>query len=144
LDLPPTDAAGLDGPLILRRFRGLGKDLPRWHGDDGAWLTQLSRAKLLIWLDPEAKTDPLLQHQAVAHLFGGRDAPGDLPPGLAAPLVEESALERARPAADLVTVMDADPSQLQALFAAMDGSSFVLQGPPGTGKSQTITNLIGK
>ncbi|MCA9552975.1 MAG: hypothetical protein KC933_23265, partial [Myxococcales bacterium] len=39
-------------------------------------------------------------------------------------------------------VVDADSSQLAAVFAAKDGNSFVLQGPPGTGKSQTITNLI--
>ncbi|WMT53647.1 DUF4011 domain-containing protein [Ferroplasma acidiphilum] len=40
------------------------------------------------------------------------------------------------------TVMDADSSQLMAIYAARSGSSFILNGPPGTGKSQTIANII--
>ena len=40
------------------------------------------------------------------------------------------------------TVMDADSSQLQAVYAARTGASFILNGPPGTGKSQTIANII--
>jgi superfamily I DNA and/or RNA helicase/very-short-patch-repair endonuclease len=39
-------------------------------------------------------------------------------------------------------VVDADSSQLEAIYYAAQGKSFVLQGPPGTGKSQTITNII--
>ena len=38
-------------------------------------------------------------------------------------------------------VVDADPSQQEAILCAKKGVSFVLQGPPGTGKSQTITNI---
>ncbi len=40
------------------------------------------------------------------------------------------------------TVMDADSSQLMAIYAARNGASFILNGPPGTGKSQTIANII--
>lgn len=40
------------------------------------------------------------------------------------------------------TVMDADSSQLNAVYAAGCGASFILNGPPGTGKSQTIANII--
>ncbi len=40
------------------------------------------------------------------------------------------------------TVMDADSSQLNAIYAARCGASFILNGPPGTGKSQTIANII--
>ncbi len=43
---------------------------------------------------------------------------------------------------DLLQVVDADSSQLDAMRLAQAGVSFVMQGPPGTGKSQTITNLI--
>ena len=39
-------------------------------------------------------------------------------------------------------VVDADSSQLEAIYYASKGKSFILQGPPGTGKSQTITNII--
>lgn len=44
----------------------------------------------------------------------------------------------------LHNVVDADTSQLNAIYNAKMGKSFVLQGPPGTGKSQTITNLIAE
>ena len=40
------------------------------------------------------------------------------------------------------TVMDADSSQISAVYAARAGASFILNGPPGTGKSQTISNII--
>ncbi len=40
------------------------------------------------------------------------------------------------------TIMDADSSQLNAIYAARCGASFILNGPPGTGKSQTIANII--
>ncbi len=40
------------------------------------------------------------------------------------------------------TVMDADSSQIKAIYAARKGASFILNGPPGTGKSQTISNII--
>ncbi|SMD31550.1 DUF4011 domain-containing protein [Picrophilus oshimae] len=39
-------------------------------------------------------------------------------------------------------VLDADSSQLKAIYAARKGASFILIGPPGTGKSQTIANII--
>jgi superfamily II DNA/RNA helicase len=41
-------------------------------------------------------------------------------------------------------VIDADPSQQQAIAAVLSGSNLILQGPPGTGKSQTIANLIAE
>ena len=40
------------------------------------------------------------------------------------------------------TVMDADSSQIRAIYSARSGGSFILNGPPGTGKSQTIANII--
>ena len=41
-------------------------------------------------------------------------------------------------------IVDADSSQLEAIYHAKKGHSFILQGPPGTGKSQTITNIIAE
>lgn len=43
---------------------------------------------------------------------------------------------------DTYTVVDADSSQLLAIYDINQGKNIVLQGPPGTGKSQTITNII--
>ncbi len=39
-------------------------------------------------------------------------------------------------------VVDADGTQLRAIFAVSQGRNLLIQGPPGTGKSQTIANLI--
>ncbi|MBL0053808.1 MAG: DUF4011 domain-containing protein [Bacteroidetes bacterium] len=39
-------------------------------------------------------------------------------------------------------VVQADPTQNNALAFARKGESYIIQGPPGTGKSQTISNLI--
>ena len=46
------------------------------------------------------------------------------------------------PLSDIPTVVDADSSQLAAVYACLKGRNLVLQDPPGTEKSQTITNLI--
>ncbi|MCB9539539.1 MAG: DUF4011 domain-containing protein [Myxococcales bacterium] len=138
LEVTPTDGAGVDVPLIVRRFRALVRDVAGLEVIDTAFLAEFSFTKFLMWLDLEAKRDALLANPVVRHLFD--PAEGGFP--LEAPLVTEDALDAARGAADSATVMEADPSQLQAVLAAADGSSFVLQGPPGTGKSQTIANLI--
>ena len=45
-------------------------------------------------------------------------------------------------AADMLHVVDADPSQIAVIEDAKAGRSLVVEGPPGTGKSQTIVNII--
>ncbi|NLC17044.1 MAG: DUF3320 domain-containing protein [Clostridiales bacterium] len=42
----------------------------------------------------------------------------------------------------IILPIEADSSQLEAIYFANKDMSFVLHGPPGTGKSQTITNII--
>lgn len=39
-------------------------------------------------------------------------------------------------------VVEADSSQLEAVYRSQTGRNLAIQGPPGTGKSQTIVNLI--
>ncbi|WP_417851075.1 DUF4011 domain-containing protein [Thalassoglobus sp.] len=46
------------------------------------------------------------------------------------------------PARNMIHVVDADSSQMEAIEEIRKGKNLVIQGPPGTGKSQTITNLI--
>jgi very-short-patch-repair endonuclease len=57
---------------------------------------------------------------------------------------DASSLDYATSPSEMYSVLDADASQLQAISAAIQGSSFVLHGPPGTGKSQTIANIIAE
>lgn len=139
LDRLPEDDSGVDVAWLFARFTDLVKDLRRWDVKEDCYLAELSFSKFLMWQDLVAKLDDLMQNPLVDHVLGGKGQAYEL----AAPLVAESELD-ARPAVETFTVVDADPSQLQAVLAAADGSSFVLQGPPGTGKSQTITNLIAQ
>lgn len=58
------------------------------------------------------------------------------------PATPTDRLDEAAQAEDLVTILDADGSQTEALLRARRSKVMVIQGPPGTGKSQTIANLI--
>lgn len=139
LAVPPTDDSGVDVPLIMRRFRRLVLPMQRWEVLEDCYLARFSFTKFLMWLDLESNTEHLLENPVVRHVFegGGTTFP------LAEPLLDDADLDQLDPS-DVYAVVDADPSQLKAIIAAADGSSFVLQGPPGTGKSQTITNLIAQ
>jgi very-short-patch-repair endonuclease len=134
------DHSGVDVGRALHDVRRIVRDRPRWQVVEHATLSLFSFQKFLMWLDLHERTDDLLGAPVVRHLFQG----GGRAFGLAAPIVADDDVESARPPDRLVTVVDADPTQLAAIHAAVDGSSFVLQGPPGTGKSQTITNLIAQ
>lgn len=140
LDVLVEDGSGVDVAKVLHDFRRLVRDRARWEVVDHATVSLFSFQKFLMWLDLEARTQDLLGSPVVRHLFEG----GGESYGLAAPVVADQEVEAAKPVERLVTVVDADPTQLAAVHAATDGSSFVLQGPPGTGKSQTITNLVAQ
>jgi len=136
----PEDNSGVDVQAVLRKFTLRVANMPRWNVHERCHLAEFSFAKFLMWQDLEGRIEELLHNPVFEHILqGSREA---LP--LAAPLVDSNEIDATRPAADTLTVVDADPTQMQAIFAAQDGSSFVLQGPPGTGKSQTITNLIAQ
>ncbi|MFM2162260.1 MAG: hypothetical protein RLZZ383_1772 [Pseudomonadota bacterium] len=140
LDVLVEDGSGVDVAKVLHDMRRLVRDRARWEVVDHATVALFSFQKFLMWLDLEARTDDLLGSPVVRHLFDG----GGHSFGLAAPVIADQEVETAKPVERLVTVVDADPTQLAAIHAATDGSSFVLQGPPGTGKSQTITNLVAQ
>lgn len=139
LEVPPTDAHGIDVQQVLQRFRRMVLEQDRWDVEEHCHLAQFSFSKHLMWLDLEANIGRLKRNQVVHHLFEGE---GGFPWNQAPP--EEDELDERKPPTSIYAPMAADPSQLQAVVAAATGNSFVLQGPPGTGKSQTITNLIGQ
>lgn len=136
LDELPQDESGLDIPLIFDTFRRAVLEMPRWQVVEEAHLGHFSFAKFLMWLDLAARQDQLMGNAAVRHLVESGANP--LPPVdfMTPQQVDE------RPPGEVFCPLDADSSQLAAVFAAEKGNSFVLQGPPGTGKSQTITNLV--
>ncbi len=134
----PEDSAGLDLPLLLRRFRELVRAEAGWEVESRAAIAPFTFTKFLMWKDLVASTDALLKNDVVKHIFDGDGQPL----ALLRPQLGEARLDDAVAPEALLTAVSADPSQLSAMAACADGSSFVLQGPPGTGKSQTITNII--
>jgi len=138
LDELPLDESGLDVALILRRFRERIRDMRRWDIAEEACIGLYSFTKFLMWRDLAHRAEDLMNSAIVRHLVERPEQAFD--DGTTFPVPEE--LDAKRPAADTLCPVDADSSQLAAVYAAHDGRSFVLQGPPGTGKSQTITNLI--
>ncbi|MHB2018043.1 MAG: DUF3320 domain-containing protein [Candidatus Xenobia bacterium] len=132
-ELPdPLDIAG-----FLQRFRRKIVNIDRWHVIEEAHIGHFSFTKFLMWLDLQMRTDALAQNVVVRHLLDG----GERPFPLVGPFPKPREVDRHAPA-EYFGMLDADSSQIAAVYAAEAGQSFVLEGPPGTGKSQTITNLI--
>ncbi len=140
LDEAIEDESGLDIPQIFQRFRKAIRDIPRWDIVEESDIGLFSFTKFLMWLDLQERSKTLMRNPVVKYLVerptGSFD--GD------APMPVASTLDETRHPKDTFCPLDADSSQLAAVFAAQDGRSFVLEGPPGTGKSQTITNLIAQ
>jgi very-short-patch-repair endonuclease len=132
------DASGLDIDAIFRRFREVVKDVPRWDVVERVDLSLFSFNKFLMWRDLQERSEQLAANPVVRRLVDPDSAYAEAHK----PLPDPARLDAERRPDQTLCPMDADSSQLAAVFAADDGHSFVLEGPPGTGKSQTITNLI--
>ena len=137
-DTLPEDHAGVDVPLVLQRVRELVRTQPTWEVENRVMLASLTFTKFLMYRDLVASNDRLMRSEVVQRIFEGTGGTF----GLQGPLLAEDTLDAHLAPTDVLSVLPADPSQLAAIAASADGSSYVLQGPPGTGKSQTITNLI--
>jgi very-short-patch-repair endonuclease len=140
LDRASESESGTDVPRLLRGFRELVRTLPHWEVVEEACLAPFSFTKFLMWRDLESNMELLLANKVVKQIFDG----GDTEFPVEEPFLTEADLDAKRAPTELLTVLDADPTQLAAVVGVSQGNSFVLQGPPGTGKSQTITNLIGQ
>lgn len=135
----PSDDAGVDVPLVLQTVRAAIREVPRWDVIEDAWIGLFSFAKFLMWRDLAERSGTLLSNPVISHLLtatgSGFDSGGEF--------VSRQAVDE-RPPATTFCPLDADASQLAAVFSAQEGRSFALWGPPGTGKSQTITNLVAQ
>jgi Protein of unknown function (DUF4011)/AAA domain len=112
----------------------------RWSIDANAIeLGFYSFAKQLMMRDLEPGNWPdnaLVSHPLLRGLLGdGFAAEPPVPP-------EAVRLDEILNPADLIHVVDADPSQTRVIEDVRAGHNLVVRGPPGTGKSQTITNII--
>lgn len=103
----------------------------RWEFDTcHVVLGNFNYKKMSLVQDYNAVIDEPQQHPVFEQLFNAEPRP--LPEATTATTLPE----------EWFHVIQADPTQTQAITQARNGESYIIQGPPGTGKSQTITNLI--
>lgn len=134
----PTDASGIDVPLIWRLVRDAVKDMAGFEVVSEIALGTFSFAKYLMWKDLVDREELLRESPLVRHLI---ERDGNVRfDAEKLPRVED--LDKEVAPADLFAPLPADSSQLRAVIASARGQNFVLDGPPGTGKSQTIANMI--
>ncbi|MDA3863134.1 MAG: DUF4011 domain-containing protein [Deltaproteobacteria bacterium] len=138
----PEDDSGIDVSEILQRFELLLSEMgkERWKITSESWIGYFSFTKFLMWRDLEAHRESLFASGIVNHLFEGNGNPYPL----AASFETQETIDENHQVSEDLSVVDADSSQLAAIYGVLAGNSFVLQGPPGTGKSQTITNMIAQ
>lgn len=117
-----------EGPLAyFERIEGLVSRLG-WRVTNECKIGIFSFLKINMYTDLKENASKIIENETVKALMG--EAP------LSTPVSSDDT--------ELLNVVDADSSQLEAIKLAKEGKSFVLQGPPGTGKSQTITNMIAQ
>jgi very-short-patch-repair endonuclease len=133
-----SEEHAIDIVRVLQAAREAVAPMKAWEVVEGAALGQFVFTKFLLWRDLEDNARKLLENPVVQHI--ARQAHVPYPNPVASP--DPSELDPKIPPHALPIVLDADSTQMAAIYGALQGRSFVLQGPPGTGKSQTITNLV--
>lgn len=132
-------AAELDG-----YYEGVRRAVPEaWNILDLVELDFFSFARFSLYrdLDPDAwpEGDHFERAGLLRCLLLNEPVPGNDGPGF-----DPDTIDDKLHAADILHVVDADPSQIAVIEDAKAGRSLVVEGPPGTGKSQTIVNIIAE
>ncbi|KAA6435959.1 DUF4011 domain-containing protein [Agrococcus sediminis] len=132
---PPTDKSGID---LAATFAAVRETLARadkhFEIEEVASLGLFQFGTFRLWKDLDENWEHFQRSPLVKHMIENPSKPFEdpVPPP---PEVDLDDLAAQSP-------LPPDASQLEAVAAAVHGSTFVLEGPPGTGKSQTITNLM--
>lgn len=132
----PMDETGIDVRKILNTMRTAIMDKRGWDIIDVSYIALFSFNQFVMWNDIHSRNQELMENKTVSSLLEGKPS-FDFPS-----ILETKELDKSDMFLNNAVLMDADSSQLAAIYSATNGSSFVLHGPPGTGKSQTITNII--
>lgn len=133
----PVDESGVDVKLIFSIIRNCIRDQKKWNVREQAMLGIFSFNKFIMWNDIHNNSDKLIESPIVSSLISGK-----IEWNIDISDSDASKMEKEVTPADILLPISADSSQLEAIFDASQGKSFILHGPPGTGKSQTITNII--
>lgn len=134
----PLDESGVDVDKVLATIRHAIMDIPKWDVVEQSLLGNFSFRKYVMWKDLHNNSEILKNSVIYKSLINGcyqSTTSSDL-------LYSRSSIDERVSCGSLFLPMSSDSSQLEAVYLADQGESFILQGPPGTGKSQTITNII--
>ena len=137
LDSLPEDEHGIDVKKVLDIFRNAVMEQKGWDVLEMAVLGNFSFNKFIMWNDIHANMEELRKNKIVDSLIQGK-----LMLNVDSDEAGARQLDHLLSPVELALPVGADSSQLEAVYAASEGRSFILHGPPGTGKSQTITNII--
>jgi len=143
VSMPELDVDELDIAAYFQEVRKAVSSYGRWGVDaDTIALGFFSYGKFLMFNDllPEVWPE---DHKPDEHpLLSGLLEHG-LEDGIES-LDDDIDIDELIELEDVHHVVDADGSQVLAIYEVNRGRNLVVQGPPGTGKSQTITNLIAE
>lgn len=112
------------------------------------WITvglfNFTRLAMYEDLDPSAwpTNKSLVKHAGVGKLLAGCNAEPSHVTYASDEDLESDDFGTAQERPEILTIHDADSSQIHAIQDVLSGKDLVIEGPPGTGKSQTITNII--
>ena len=140
VELPSMEEDEPDIAATLAEFDRAVASQPGWEVRRRLVIGPFSFHKEVMYRDLLKNEQKVLGHPLVRALaVGAREALG-----LDFDVIPEDRLDEDAPPESIVTILDADATQLQCITAAAAGRSFVMDGPPGTGKSQTIANMIAE
>lgn len=128
------DYADIEG--VLDKIQEAIKDQESWSVNRDIVLDTFNFQNLVIWNDLD-KNKELIFGSQFGQILGG-----ELPVDVGITYDDGEIDLKKLKSRDNLAILESDSSQLEAIYRARNGESFVIQGPPGTGKSQTITNII--
>lgn len=134
----PADESGIDVQKIWQIVRTRVREVSGFEVVEEVVLSTFSFVKYLMWKDLADRTETLKTSPFVRHMI---DTPREAY-GNGAGFLEPRMIDDKINPADLMAPLNADSSQIVAIYASGQGGDFVLEGPPGTGKSETIGNII--
>jgi len=136
--LPLSKDGYPDLRLIYNEVRRLIEGQLNWSLlEDVSTISLFSFAHFAMWKDLLDHEKEMKKNPIVNALISGEKDETFLPLEVSSKDIEKNLDPK-----EMAVPLPADSSQLETVYAAMKGESFILDGPPGTGKSQTIANII--